>query len=223
MEIVGMSFSVKPFEAYYVPCPLDFEGAKKIVQKFKEAFANPNALKVGHNIKFDMKILNLYDVHVAPPIYDTMVAHYVADAHIRHKMDIMAETYLGYTPVPITDLIGRKGKNQLSMQDIDLERIKEYAAEDADVTLQLKTITDKMIKEVQSEELANNLEFPLIHVLTDMECEGINLDVPFLTEYSRVIKEELFGIRESIYKCCGTEFNIDSPKQLGDILFEHMK
>src|SRR5688500_18951173 len=187
MEIVGMSFSVKPFEAYYVPCPLDFEGAKKIVQEFKDVFANPNALKVGHNIKFDMKVLLLYGVEVTDPIYDTMVAHYVADAHIRHKMDIMAETYLGYTPVPITDLIGRKGKNQLSMQDIDLERIKEYAAEDADVTLQLKTITDKMMSDVQSVELAEKLEFPLIHVLTQMEWEGINLDVPFLQDYSKML------------------------------------
>ena len=223
MEIVGMSFSFKPFEAYYVPCPQDFEGAKKIVQQFKEVFSNPNALKIGHNIKFDMKVLMMYDVHVADPIYDTMVAHYVADAHIRHKMDIMAETYLGYTPVPITDLIGRRGKNQLSMQDIDLERIKEYAAEDADVTLQLKSVTDRMLAEVQSEELAQKLEFPLIHVLTEMEWEGINLDVPFLQDYSKMLTGELFEIRDKIYKCCGAEFNIDSPKQLGDILFEHLK
>lgn len=223
MEIVGMSFSVKPFEAYYVPCPQEFEEAKKIVQEFKDVFVNPKALKVGHNIKFDMKVLLLYGVAVEDPIYDTMVAHYVADAHIRHKMDVMAETYLGYTPVPITDLIGRKGKNQLSMQDIDLERIKEYAAEDADVTLQLKAVTDRMMAEVQSEELAQKLEFPLIHVLTEMEWEGINLDVPFLQEYSKMLTGELFEIRDKIYKCCGTEFNIDSPKQLGDILFEHMK
>lgn len=223
MEIVGMSFSIKPFEAYYVPCPLEFEGAKIIVQYFKDVFENPNALKVGHNIKFDMKVLMLYGVQVANPIYDTMVAHYVADAHIRHKMDIMAETYLGYTPVPITDLIGRKGKNQLSMQDIDLERIKEYAAEDADVTLQLKTVTNKMLKEVESEELAQKLEFPLIHVLTEMEWEGINLDVPFLTDYSNTLAGELFEIRDKIYKCCGAEFNLDSPRQLGDILFEKMK
>lgn len=223
MEMVGMSFSMTPGEAYYVPTSLEFEEAKKTVQYFKDVFNNPNALKVGHNIKFDMKILNLYGVNVAPPIYDTMVAHYVADAHIRHKMDIMAETYLGYSPVPITDLIGRRGKNQLSMQDIDLERIKEYAAEDADITLQLKAVTDKMLKEVQSEDLANKLEFPLIHVLTDMECEGINLDVPFLNDYSKSLSGEIFEIRDKIYKCCGAEFNIDSPKQLGDILFEHMK
>lgn len=223
MEIVGMSFSMTPGEAYYVPCPLEFEAAKDIVQYFAEVFANPNAMKVGHNIKFDMKILLNYGVKVTDPIYDTMVAHYVADAHIRHKMDIMSETYLGYSPVPITDLIGRKGKNQLSMQDIDLERIKEYAAEDADVTLQLKAVTDKMLKEVASEDLACNLEFPLIHVLTEMEWEGINLDVDFLKDYSKTLTDELFGIRDNIYRLSGVEFNIDSPRQLGDILFEHLK
>ncbi|MEO6132105.1 MAG: DNA polymerase I [Saprospiraceae bacterium] len=223
MEIVGMSFSINPAEAYYVPTPLNFEGAKKIVQSFKEVFENPNALKVGHNIKFDMKLLLNYGVEVADPIYDTMVAHFVADAHIRHKMDVMAEAYLGYSPVPITDLIGKKGKNQLSMQDIDLERIKEYAAEDADITLQLKSVTDKMLSDVKAEDLVRKIEFPLIHVLTEMEYEGINLDVPFLSDYSNVIGGDLYGIRENIFKLSGIEFNLDSPRQLGDILFEHLK
>ena len=223
MEIVGMSFSMKPGEAYYVPTPLDFEKAQKIVLSFKEVFENPKALKVGHNIKFDMKLLLNYGVDVAEPIYDTMVAHFVADAHIRHKMDVMAEAYLGYSPVPITDLIGKRGKNQLSMQDIDLERIKEYAAEDADITLQLKSVTDKMLKEVNAEDLVRKMEFPLIDVLTEMEWEGIRLDVPFLQEYSKTIGAELYGIRENIFKLSGVEFNLDSPRQLGDILFDHMK
>ncbi|MGB4846993.1 MAG: DNA polymerase I [Saprospiraceae bacterium] len=223
MEIVGLSFSITPGEAYYVPTPLNFEEAKKIVQSFKEVFTNPNALKVGHNIKFDMKLLLNYGVEVAAPIYDTMVAHFVADAHIRHKMDVMSEAYLGYSPVPIEELIGKRGKNQLSMQDIDLERIKEYAAEDADITLQLKTVTDKMLKDVKAEDLVKQMEFPLIHVLTEMEHEGIRLDVPFLNEYSKTIGAELYGIRENIFKLSGLEFNLDSPRQLGDILFEHMK
>lgn len=223
MEMVGMSFSIKPGEAYYVPTPLDFEEAKKIVQEFQPAFANTNSLKVGHNIKFDMKLLMLYGIEVADPIYDTMVAHYVADAHIRHKMDVMAETYLGYTPVPISDLIGKRGKNQLSMQDVDLDKITEYAAEDADITLQLKPITDKMMRDVQSDELAKKLEFPLIHVLTEMEVHGINLDVPFLNDYSKLLLGELLEMRDKIFQLSGTEFNIDSPKQLGDILFEHLK
>ncbi len=223
MEIVGMSFSVSPGEAYYVPCPPEFEEAKKIVQLFSNVFLNPNALKIGHNIKFDMKVLRLYGVIVEDPIYDTMVSHYVADTHIRHKMDVMSEAYLGYSPVPITDLIGKRGKNQLSMQDIDLIRITEYAAEDADVTLQLKTVTDKLLKDVKAEELTKKLEFPLIHVLTDMEWEGIRLDVPFLNEYSKSLSGELFEIRDKIFKLSGVEFNLDSPRQLGDILFEHLK
>ncbi len=223
MEIVGMSFSMTPAEAYYVPTPLNFEGAKKVVQSFKEVLENPKAIKVGHNIKFDMKLLRNYGVEVADPIYDTMVAHFVADAHIRHKMDVMAEAYLGYSPVPIIDLIGKRGKNQLSMQDIDLEKIKEYAAEDADITLQLKAVTDKMLKDVKADNLVSQIEFPLIHVLTDMEHEGIRLDVPFLSEYSKTIGTELFGIRENIFKLSSVEFNLDSPRQLGDILFEHMK
>lgn len=223
MEIVGMSFSIKPSEAYYIPTPLNFDEAKKIVQSFSEVFTNPNALKIGHNIKFDMRLLMKYGIEVAEPIYDTMVAHFVADAHIRHKMDVMAEAYLGYSPVPITDLIGKRGKNQLSMQDIDLERIKEYAAEDADITLQLKTVTDKMLSDVKADDLVGKIEFPLIRVLTDMEYEGIRLDVPFLNEYSKTISGELYGIRENIFRMSGVEFNLDSPRQLGDILFDHMK
>ncbi len=223
MEIVGMSFAIKPGEAYYVPCPLDFEGAKAIVSEFLPVFSNPKALKIGHNIKFDMKVLRLYDVVVADPIYDTMVAHFIADTHIRHKMDVMAEAYLGYTPVSIEELIGKKGKNQLSMQDIDLARITEYAAEDADITLQLKSITDQLLSEVQGETLVRKLEFPLIHVLTDMEFEGIGLDVPFLNAYSETLGTELYEMRDRIYKISGVEFNLDSPKQLGDILFEHLK
>ncbi len=157
------------------------------------------------------------------PIYDTMVAHFVADSHIRHKMDVMSEAYLGYSPVPITDLIGKAGKNQLSMQDIDLERIKEYAAEDADVTLQLKSVTDKMLKDVEGEDLVQKMEFPLISVLTEMEYEGIRLDVPFLKEYSTTLNGELLEMRDKIFKMSGVEFNLDSPRQLGDILFEHLK
>ncbi|HJW29353.1 MAG TPA: DNA polymerase I, partial [Saprospiraceae bacterium] len=223
MEIVGMSFSLKPGEAYYVPCPVDFKEAKKLVKEFESALQNPKALKVGHNIKFDMRLLRQYDVIVSDPIYDTMVAHYVADTHIRHKMDVMSEAYLGYTPVPITDLIGKKGKGQLSMQEVDLDKITEYAAEDADITLQLKTVTDKLIQDVKSEDLCYHLEFPLIHALTEMEYEGINLDVPFLNEYSVQLTKELVQMRDNIFKISGVEFNLDSPRQLGDILFEHLK
>ncbi len=223
MEIVGLSFSVKPGQAYYVPCPLNFKEAKKIVEEFEPALQNPKALKIGHNIKFDMKLLLQYGVEVADPIYDTMVAHFIADTHIRHKMDVMAEAYLGYSPVPIEELIGKKGKNQLSMQEVELDKIKEYAAEDADVTLQLKPVTDKLVAEVKGQELLQTMEFPLIHALTDMEFEGIGLDVPFLNEYSVLLTKELYEMRDKIYKISGVEFNIDSPKQMGDILFEHLK
>lgn len=223
MEIVGMSFSITPGEAYYVPCPPEFEKAKAVVQSFKKVFTNPNALKIGHNIKFDMKVLRLYDVIVADPIYDTMVAHFIADTHVRHKMDVMAEAYLGYSPVSIEELIGKKGKNQLSMQDIGLEKITEYAAEDADVTLQLKAVTDKQIESIHAEDLIYKMEFPLIHALTAMEFEGIGLDVPFLNEYSKTLGVELYDMRDKIYKISGVEFNIDSPKQMGDILFDHLK
>ncbi|HEY3387428.1 MAG TPA: DNA polymerase I [Saprospiraceae bacterium] len=223
MEIVGMSFSLKPGEAYYVPCPPEFDKAKAIVKLFEKAFTNPNTLKIGHNIKFDMKVLRQYDVVVADPIYDTMVAHFIADTHVRHAMDVMSESYLGYTPVSIEELIGKKGKNQLSMKDIDLDRIKEYAAEDADITLQLKEVTDRQVAQVKGDELLKIMEFPLIHALTDMEFEGINLDVPFLEDYSKVLATDLYEMRDKIYKISGVEFNIDSPKQMGDILFEHLK
>ncbi len=223
MEIVGMSFSLQPGEAYYVPCPGGFPEALAIVKEFAPALQNPKALKVGHNIKFDMRLLRQYDVVIGDPIYDTMVAHFISDTHIRHKMDVMAEAYLGYSPVPIESLIGKRGKNQLSMQDVDLEKITEYAAEDADITLQLKNVTDRFVQEVNGEALLRDMEFPLIHVLTDMEFEGINLDVPFLNEYSKTLMEELLTMRDNIYKLSGVEFNIDSPRQMGDILFERLK
>src|SRR6187399_1090936 len=223
MEIVGMSFSVKPGQAYYVPCPKDFKEAQKIVKEFEPALQNPKALKIGHNIKFDMRLLLQYGVTVEDPIYDTMVAHFISDTHIRHKMDVMSEAYLGYTPVSIEELIGKRGKNQLSMQDIELEKIKEYAAEDADVTLQLKSVTDKMVADVNGQPLLQTMEFPLIHALTAMEYEGIGLDVPFLNEYSVLLTKDLYEMRDNIYKLSGVEFNIDSPKQMGDILFEHLK
>ena len=150
-EIVGLSFAWEPHVAYYVPCPEDAHEAKKIVQAFSPVFENEKIEKVGHNIKFDIQILRLYDTHVKGPIYDTMVAHYVGNSSIRHKMDIMAEAYLGYRPVPIEDLIGKKGKNQGTMRDVPLEQITEYAAEDADITLQLKPVVEKMIDEVDGE------------------------------------------------------------------------
>ncbi len=222
-EIVGMSFAWEAHTAYYVPCPDDQAAAKAIVQEFSPVFENEKIEKIGHNIKFDMQILRLYDTYVKGPIYDTMLAHYVGNSNIRHKMDVMAEAYLGYKPVPIEDLIGKKGKHQKTMRDVPLDQITEYAAEDADITLQLKGVTDKMIKEVEAEDLMKNIELPLLYVLTDMECEGINLDVGFLNDYSKELNEELIQMRDLVFQAAGSEFNLDSPKQLGTILFEQMQ
>lgn len=222
-EIVGISFAWVARKAYYVPCPEDQAKAKEIVQIFKPLFEHDKIEKVGHNIKFDMQILRLYDVYVKGPIFDTMVGHYVSNSNIRHKMDIMAEAYLGYKPVPIEDLIGKKGKNQKTMRDVPVDQITEYAAEDADITLQLRPVVDKMLDEVDGHELMNKIELPLIYVLNDIECEGINIDVDFLKNYSAELNEELIDMRQKVFDIAGVEFNLDSPKQLGDVLFEQMK
>ncbi|MFK7807205.1 MAG: DNA polymerase I [Saprospiraceae bacterium] len=222
-EIVGMSFSWKKHEGCYVPCPADQKEAKAIVQFFKPFFENEKIEKIGHNLKFDMQVLGLYDVDVKGLLYDTMVAHYVAESEMRHKMDILAETYLGYTPVPIEDLIGKRGKNQKTMRDVPVEKVVEYASEDADITFQLKEITDKLIEEKEAGKLLKEIELPLVNVLCDMECEGVNLDVGFLQNYSEELEKELVVLRSSIYEAAGTEFNLDSPKQVGQVLFVKME
>ena len=222
-EIVGISFSFKEYEAYYVPCPVDEAGAKTIVQEFASAFHNEKIEKIGHNIKFDLQVLRLYDMEVKGKLYDTMVAHYVAESEKRHKMDILAETYLGYSPVPIEELIGKKGKNQKTMRDVPLDKITEYASEDADITFQLKTVTDKLIEKKEAKKLLDEVELPLINVLCDMECEGINLDVDFLKKNSEELNTELIELRSNVFKIAGSEFNLDSPKQLGEILFVKME
>ena len=222
-EIVGLSFSWKEGEAYYVPCPADQQEAKEIVQEFKGVFEAEDIEKIGHNIKFDMQVLNLYDVLVKGPIYDTMVAHYLSNTNVRHKMDVMAETYLGYTPIPIEDLIGKRGKKQISMREVPVEDVTPYAAEDADITWQLKAVTDKQIAEVDGQKLLQEVELPLIKVLDKMEQEGIRLDVPFLEDYSIQINQEQIELRTSIFEMAGLEFNLDSPKQLGEVLFVNME
>ena len=221
-DIIGFSVSWKPHEGWFVPCPKEESVAKKILQEFAPIFSNPHVEKVGHNIKFDAQILRLYDVYVRGPVYDTMVAHFVSTADVRHKMDMMSEAYLGYKPVPIYDFIGKPGKKQKAMRDAPLELLTDYASEDADITLQLREVTDKMAKEVNAEKLLHEIEFPLIHVLIDMECKGVKIDVDFLRSYSQEMTGQLIGIREQIYKHAGGEFNLDSPKQLGPILFEQL-
>jgi DNA polymerase-1 len=214
---------VEKGKAWYVPCPPDRAKTLQILEFFKPVLQNITILKIGQNIKFDMLVLKQYGIEVALPLFDTMLAHYLAEPDRKHSMDYLAETYLGYTPVSITELIGKKGKNQGSMRDVELDLIAEYASEDADITLQLKEVFAPMLKEREVESVLENIEEPLIPVLADMENEGVKIDEEFLKNYSEELGTELLSLREEIWKMAGVEFNIDSPKQLGDILFEHLK
>ncbi len=221
-ELVGMSFAFKPFEAYYIPLPEDFEECKKIVHEFRPVLEDPVILKIGQNVKFDIGMFRLYEVFVKEPLFDTMLAHYLLQPDMRHNMDVLAETYLNYSPVSIETLIGKKGSKQLSMRSVDLETIKEYAAEDADVTLQLKTIFEPMLKKTDTRELFDTIEMPLVPVLVSMEMEGVRLDGHALKEYSGQLEKEIRVLEKAIYEDAGQTFNIASPRQLGEILFEKM-
>lgn len=222
LELVGMSFSVKAGEGYYVPCPTDFEQAKLVASFFKPLLESKEILKIGQNIKFDLLVLRRYGINVSAPIYDTMLAHYLSEPDLKHGMDYMSETYLGYTPVSIEELIG-KGKNQGSMRDVPIEKIAEYAAEDADVTLQLKHKLEPMATQREADKVLEEIEHPLIYVLADMECEGVRIDEQFLKNFSTELERDMLQVRGEIFTMAGTEFNVDSPKQLGDILYGHMK
>jgi len=223
MDIVGLSFSTKAGEAFYVPAPKNFDEAKQLVARFKPVLEHPQKLKIGQNVKFDMHVLHKYDVQVALPIYDTMLAHYLVEPDMKHGMDYLSETYLGYTPVHIDELIGKKGKNQGSMSDVALDKIASYAAEDADITLKLKHIFAPMVQQREVENVLNDIEHPLVPVLADMEHEGVKIDGQFLNEYSKELETDLLALRTQIFEHAGREFNIDSPKQLGDILYNEMK
>jgi DNA polymerase-1 len=222
-ELVGMSFAVEPHRAYYVPVPADQDEARKIVAEFKNLLENPETEKIAQNIKYDAIVLKWYGVEVAGPFYDTMIAHYLLEPELRHNMDYLAETYLKYQPVKIETLIGKKGNNQLTMRDVAVEKVKEYAAEDADITLQLKHYLAPQLKEQGLHKLYDELEAPLIKVLVDMEYEGINLDGDFLKKYSKVLSKEIVELEKKIYDEAGVRFNIASPKQVGEVLFDKMK
>ncbi len=222
-ELVGMSFAVKPREAWYVALSENYHDAQKIVQLFKPVFADPKIEKIGQNIKFDISILKWYDIDVKGPIFDTMIAHYLLAPGLRHNMDYLAGTYLHYRPVPIENLIGKKGKNQMSMRDADINVVKEYAAEDADITLQLKDVFLPELKETGTMELFRKIEMPLIPVLASMEAEGVKLDIKALNEFSKELEKYIGETEKNIYEMAGTKFNIASPKQLGDVLFEQLK
>lgn len=223
VEIVGLAFSWKENEGYYVPIPAEQGEAKNIIHEFKNILENPQTTKVAQNLKYDYLALKWYGIQVQGIFQDSMIAHYLLEPELRHGMDYLAENYLGYTPVSIETLIGKKGKNQLSMRDADVDKVKEYSAEDADITLQLHHMFQPMLKKEELQTLYEEVEIPLIHVLADMEYEGINLDVPFLTDYSQLLAKDIEETANKIYEIAGVRFNIDSPKQLGEVLFVKLK
>ena len=222
-ELVGMSFAVKSHEAYYVPVPADTEEAKAIVERFRPIFEDPNTEKVGQNIKYDAIILKWFGITLQGPIFDTMIAHYLIEPELRHNMNYLAETYLKYQPVKIETLIGKKGKNQLTMRDVPVEQVVDYAAEDADITLQLKEILAPKLNEEGLQKLYTEIEAPLVRVLTDMEVEGVNVDASYLSAYSKELTERILEVEATIYEKAGVKFNIGSPKQVGEVLFEILK
>jgi DNA polymerase-1 len=222
-ELVGISFSYEKGKGYYVPFPENQEEAQALIEKFVPFFENENIEKIGQNLKYDLKILSKYGVTVKGKLFDTMIAHYLINPDMRHNMDILAETYLKYSPKSIETLIGKKGKNQISMRDVALEEIKEYAAEDADITLQLKEVFTSELDKTETKKLFDEIEIPLVSVLADMETEGIRLDVEFLSAMSKEMDVEIKSLEEKIYETAGEKFNLASPKQLGDILFDKLK
>ena len=222
-EMVGIAFCIKPGEAWYVPFPEDQEKANNLALEFKGILENPKIEKTGQNLKFDIGVLKNYGINVKGKLFDTMLAHYLLQPDMRHNMDVLAETYLDYRPMSIESLIGKKGRNQKSMRDIPLDTVTAYACEDADVTLQLREVFEPMLKENKLTRLFNEMETPLIYVLADMESHGVKLDTEALEDYSLKLQKDIELIEEEIYKLAGTKFNIGSPKQLGEILFDKLK
>ena len=218
-ELVGLSFSVEEKKAFYVPVPANYEEALKIVQIFKPLYESDKIMKIGQNIKYDYEVLTRYGVTLKGKMFDTMIAHYLIQPELHHNMDYMAETLLGYQTIHIEELLGPKGKKQKSMRDLSPTDIYEYAAEDADITLRLKNVLEPRLKELGVEELFWNIEMPLVRVLADMELNGVCLDTEALQDTSKIFTERMKQYEQEIYKEAGEEFNISSPKQVGDILF----
>jgi DNA polymerase-1 len=222
-DLVGMSFSYKAREAFYVAVPADFNEAKSIVEEFLPFFSSTSVEKIAHNIKYDLKVLNRYGISVAAPTFDTMVAHYLINPESKQGMDFLAEFYLKYQPISIETLIGKKGKGQGNMRDLKPEEISDYACEDADITFQLKQLFEPEIQKEHLKELFYEMEMPLVEVLKDMEQEGIAIDVAGLKDYSKQMEITLAELEKNIKAEAGMDFNVDSPKQLGDILFDVLK
>lgn len=222
-ELVGLSFAVEERKAFYVAIPANREEALKIVAIFKPLYEDPEILKVGQNIKYDIEVLRHYGVEVAGPMFDTMIAHYLLQPELRHNMDYMAEVYLGYRTVHIEELIGPRGRNQKNMRDLSPTDIYEYACEDADITLRLKNVLEPKLDEAGVARLFRDIEMPLVGVLADMELNGVCLDTEALHETSEVFNKRMTAIEQHIYELAGEQFNISSPRQVGDILFGKMK
>ena len=222
-ELVGLSFAVKEFEAFYVPIPAKREEALRIVNIFKDVYENEQILKIGQNLKYDLEVLRNYDIHLAGPMWDTMIAHYLIQPELRHNMDYMAEIYLNYQTIHIDELIGPRGKNQKSMRDLLPSQVYEYAAEDADITLRLKNKLEPELKKFECEDLFYNIEMPLMPVLAEMEMNGVCIDTESLQETSKVLTNRIIELEARIYELAGGPFNIASPKQVGEILFDKLK
>ena len=222
-ELVGFSFSAKACEGYFVPCPIDRTRTKEILSHFTDLFNDEKKLWVGQNLKYDILILKRYGFDLKGKIFDTMLAYYVIEPDGKATMDMMSTKYLGYEPVAIEELIGKKGRTQGSMRDVELEKIKEYAVEDTDITLQLKNVLIPLLKKNGVEKVFREVENPLVKVLTDMEYEGAKIDVDFLNEYSKELEREAKKSEEAVYKQAGVRFNLSSPKQLGEVLFEKLQ
>ena len=222
-ELVGLSFAVKEFEAFYVPIPAKREEALQIVNIFKDIYENPKILKIGQNLKYDLEVLRNYGIELKGKMWDTMIAHYLIQPELHHNMDYMAEIYLNYQTIHIDELIGPKGKNQKSMRDLSPTDVYEYAAEDADITLRLKNKLEPELKKFECENLFYNIEMPLMPVLAEMEMNGVCLDTESLKETSKIFTERMNEIEARIYELAGEKFNIASPKQVGEILFDKLK
>lgn len=223
-ELVGLAFAYRAGEAFYVPIPENREDAQAILNEFKPVFENESIEKIAQNIKYDLMVLQQYGVSVKGKLYDTMLAHYLIEPDKRHNMDILAEDFLNYTPVSIEELIGKKGAKQGNMRDVDFEKIKEYAAEDADITLQLKQKLHPILAESTSAiKLFEEVEMPLTQVLTDIELEGIRIDTEFLADMSKTLESDMRVVQDRVFELAGVDFNIGSPKQLGEVLFEKLK
>ena len=222
-ELVGLSFSTEESKAFYVPVPENKHEAQKIVDIFKEVYENPSILKIGQNIKYDITVLRKYGVEMKGELFDCMIAHYLLQPELRHNMDYMAEAYLNYKTIHIDELIGHKGKSQKSMRDLSPIEVYEYACEDADITLKLYHILEPKLKELNIFNLFKDIEMPLINVLVEMEMNGVMLDTSSLTETSRILQQRILEKERKIYEEAGTSFNIASPKQVGEILFDRLK